>query len=177
MNRRLLSLSILLLITFIFSACQVDDIIDNPSDTNSITATIDGEAFSVSGILVSAEYIAQNQMIQSMAIGGVKFPLNGVTQSLALAIVSIDSTGIAVDDVYNSGTVAKTAAGEYVLKDANTDIKAFSSNTNVAIIVITDINLTTKRVSGTFSFDASDDDDSTKIYKIRDGVFKDISFN
>ncbi|MEZ4847299.1 MAG: hypothetical protein R3B93_01425 [Bacteroidia bacterium] len=51
-------------------------------------------------------------------------------------------------------------------------IKALSKNTEVATITITEIDYSKKTVSGTFSFDAYDEDDPGKIYEIRDGSLR-----
>jgi len=172
------TLSILLFFMLLFSACKEEDNgIDIPTDGGEISAKINGKEFSTSGILVTAEYNIQNETIHSLAIGGAKLPVNGVTEAIALAIVSTDASGINVGDTYTATSTTKIAGAEYVFDDNTTDIKALSGNTDVVTITITDIDFDKKLVSGTFTFDGTDDDDPNTIYEVRDGIFKDVSFS
>ena len=174
------SIYLLLLIVWAISSCQpIEDIIDDPTNTGSqsISAKIDGEEFSVSGILITAEYSEINEMVQSLSIVGAKLPLNGVTEGVVFAVVSTDSSGINAGDTYTETSISKAGAGEYFFENSSLKIKALSKNTEVATITITEIDYSKKIVSGTFSFDAYDEDDPGKIYEIRDGEFKDVSFD
>ncbi|MFK7923697.1 MAG: DUF6252 family protein [Bacteroidia bacterium] len=157
-------------------ACNpVEEIIKEQEKNGTFTAKIDGEIFSLSGVFVSADYINTNGIVQSLAIAAAKPPITGTSEGIALVIVSTDSTDIAVGEVYSATNPAKLGAGEYVLDDDNTiDVKAVSENTGIANITITKLDLTNNLVSGTFSFDAVDEDDPTKVYKITEGVFTDI---
>lgn len=176
MNARLFSISFLLILAFVFSSCEeANEIIDAINDV-SFSAKIDGEDFSVSGLLATAE-LSENQGVTTIAIAAAALPIGGVTKGFALAIVSTDSTGIKTGDTFTAASLSKIGAGEYIEEDGNTlDIKALSSNTGVATITVTAIDFDTKLISGTFSFDGSDDDDPNKIYEIREGKFTDVSF-
>ena len=181
MNKHLTYFSItLLIITILFSCKSKEDILDDiTSDTNSITAKINGEDFSASGLTVTAEYSIPNAMVQTLGIVGAEIPINGVTRAIALAIVSTDATWIISGETYTATGSTKVGAGEYNIENSttNTDINAVSSNTDVATITITAIDYSTKLVSGTFSFDAIDEDDnSNTTYQVRDGEFNDVSF-
>ena len=171
---------ILLLSIWIIQACQpVEEIIEEtPNDTaNVLSAKIDGVEFSVKGILVDAEYSRVNEMVQTLSIGGAKAPFNDVTEGLVLAVVSADSSGIFAGETYTSTSLTKVGGGEYVFDDNTIKIKAVSDDdTHLATITITAIDYTKKVVSGTFSFDAVDDNNPSKVYQVRDGVFTDVSF-
>lgn len=162
----------------LFSACsEVDPIIDMATGPNSISAKINGENFSASGILVTAEYSTTTSgTVQTLAIGAAKLPLNGVTTAIALAVVALDSSDFQSGAIFVATDSSRLAAGEYSLDDNSVDIKAVSSNTDVATITLTEIDFTNKTVSGTFSFDGADDDDPNTIYEVREGVFTEIPF-
>ncbi len=170
--------ALLLLLGLSFTSCvEIPDILDDPTQTGSITAKINGEDFSVSGLLVTANLTESTANIQTLAIGGAKLPLDGITRAIALAIVSTDGNGFQAGQTYTATSTTEAAAGEYSIDDGNAiDIKAVSENTDVATITLTDIDFTQKIVSGTFSFDGADKDDLNTIYEVRDGVFKDVSF-
>lgn len=177
-----LSKSILpiLVITFVFlSACiKVEDpVIDVPEGTATFSAKINGETFSVSGVQVTAEYVSQNVMVQTLGIAAAELPVNGVTRAIALAIVSTDSSGINEGETYVATSTSKAGAGEYNYDNGTVDIKALSSITDVATITITKIDYNSKHVSGTFSFNGADDQTSSTIYIITDGVFTDVPFD
>lgn len=177
MITRFSSLSILLLLAILFSSCvDPNEIIDNIGDA-SFSAKINGEDFSVIGPLVTADYSEQSQIVATIGIVAAKLPIGGITEGFALAIVSTDSSGIQVGDTFSATSTEKAGAGEYVLEDGNAvDVNAFSSNTGVASITVTAIDFDKKIVSGTFSFDAVDDDDPNTVYEIREGKFTDVSF-
>ncbi|MEZ4847300.1 MAG: hypothetical protein R3B93_01430 [Bacteroidia bacterium] len=78
-----------------------------------------GKNSPVSGILVSAEYSDINEMVQSLSIGGVKPPLDGITEGLVLAVVSADSSGINPGETYTATSVSKAGAGEYVFENSS----------------------------------------------------------
>lgn len=177
MKQHLLSLSLLIILAL--TACQsAKSDIDIPDEeaTNSLSAKVNGENFSVSGILVTAQYSVTGQTIETLAIGGAEPPLNGTSRGIALAIVSIDGTGINVGDTYTANSTTKAAAGEYVFDNSSADIKAESENTDEVTITITEIDFDRKIVSGTFSFDGVDEDDPTTIYEVREGTFTEVSF-
>ena len=176
MKNQIPVLLLTLIAILITSSCNLGEVVDPQDGTNMISAKIDGGDFSVSGLLVSAEYSDINGMVHTLSIGGAKPPLNGVTEGIVLAIVSTDSSGIKAGETYTAVSTAKVGAGEYVFEDSSSDIKAYSENTDVATITVTKIDFTEKMVSGTFSFDAVDEDDPNKVYQIRDGKFEDVSF-
>jgi hypothetical protein len=179
MNFQISIITLLATTMAMFMSCSKadDPNIDVPAGPATLSANINGEAFSVSGIQVTAEYVVQNEMVQSLAIVGAKPPLNGVTEAIALAVVSADSTGINSGETYTAGSTIKTGAGEYVYDDGIQDIKALSSITGVATITITKIDYNSKLVSGTFSFNASTNLISSFVYIITDGVFTDVPFD
>lgn len=167
------------LASVLFLACQSVDpneIIEN-TEGGSLSATINGEAFSVSGVQVSAEYAANTDMVQTMAVGGASLPLDGITRGLVLAIVSTDGTGIQAGDVYSGQSVVKVASCEWTLEeDMSEGVNAVSNITEVATIAITAIDYDNNLVSGTFSFDGVDKDATSTIYEVRDGKFTDVPF-
>lgn len=160
----------------ILFACEpVEQIIEEQEENGTFTAKVDGEVFSLSGVFVSAEYVKSNEMVQSLAIAAAKPPITGITTGIVLAVVATDSSEITGGDVFSATNPQKIAAGEYVLEDDNgTDIKAFSENTDIATITITKIDLANNLVSGTFVFDAIDEDEPGKTYMITEGIFTDI---
>jgi hypothetical protein len=178
MNIRTSIIALLLSSILFISACiKIDDPEMPDTGTASLSAKINGETFSVSGVFVSAEYTAQNQMVQSIAVAGAESPINGVNRAIALAMVAVDSTQIQSGDTFVATSTSRVGAGEYTFDNGTTDIKAVSSNTDKATLTITNINYDTKLVSGTFSFEGSDDDDPGTTYQITDGVFTDVPFN
>ena len=173
---RLLSFTVLIITLFLFSSCgEIVDIIDDPDGKNTITATINGEEFKISGLLVTATYTEQD-MVKTLGFGGAKLPLDGVTNTIALAVVTSDSVGINSGDVFSATTLTKAATGQYSIDGDGVKIRALSTNTDVATITISEIDFDQKLVSGTFSFDAVDNDDPDTVYEVRDGVFTDVSF-
>lgn len=172
-------LSILFIITIFLSACKENlatDILDDLSGNGSFSAKINGEDFSAEGVLVTAQYSDQT-VGQILGIGAAMLPSNGVTRAIALAIVSLDDSGINAGETYTATSTAKSASGEYSLDNNNIDIKAVSSNTDVATVTITAIDYDKKLVSGTFSFDGTDEDAPNTVYEVRDGKFENVSFD
>lgn len=177
MRTNLLPFFALLLFSVSFSACEpIEDIKEEIEEGGEFSATVNGENFTAKGILVTAQYQTTASGITTLAIGAAKLPLDGVTKGFALAAVSIDSTEIAAGDVFTGDSIEKVAAGEYSVDSDTEDIKAGSSQTKTATITITSIDFSTKLVSGTFSFDGTDDDDPNTVYEVRDGVFTDVVF-
>lgn len=177
MKTTLISIVVLLFLSFSFTSCEpIEDIKEEIEEGGEFSATINGENFTAKGILVTAEYVSAATGVTSLGIAAAKLPLDGVTKAFALAIVSIDSTGIEAGDVFTSVSVQKVGAGEYTVKSDTEDIKAVSSETKIATITITDFDLDNKLVSGTFSFDGIDEDDPNTVYEVRDGIFTDVEF-
>ena len=169
---------LLMLCILLIASCRPDEEVFDPTPgTNSITATIDGKEFSVSGITVTANYSIVADQIHTLSIAGAKSSLDGTTEGIALAIVTADSSFIEEGETYQAAGVPRTGAGEYFFENNSADIRAYSSNTDVATITITKIDYTDKIVSGTFSFDGVDDDDPNTVYQVRDGVFTNVSFD
>lgn len=161
-----------------FQSCNLTG--DDPiitGDEGTLSCRIDGDLFSVSGILVSAELQYVGTEIQSLAIGGAEVPFGGVTRSIALALISADSSDIAVGDVYTATSSNKIAAAEYGYDDGVNDLSALSDNTDIALIRITKLDWSARTVSGTFQFEGVDDNDPGTVYSITDGEFTDIPFD
>ena len=60
MNVRLFSVSVMVFASILVSACiNPEDILDDQFGDASLTATINGENFSASGLLITAEYSDQ----------------------------------------------------------------------------------------------------------------------
>jgi hypothetical protein len=176
MNFRLFSVSILLLASTLFSACiDPNEIIEDQFGDASLTATINGEDFSASGLLITAEYSEQTG-VKTLGIVGAELPLGGDTRTITLALVSTDSTDLQVGDVYTASSIEKAGGGEYSLEDDTQKIKASSDTDGFVGIAITAIDLDKKVISGTFAFDGEDSNDPGTIYEVREGVFIDISF-
>lgn len=179
MKKPILLLTTLLCTLFFLPSCIQVNIPDPDGllGDGSITADINGESFSASGILVTGELTESNASVQTLAIVGAELPLSGLTRGLVLAVVSTDGGGIIAGETYSATSSTLRAAGEYTLDDdAQIDVKAYSSNTDVASISITAIDFDQKLVSGTFSFDAVDEDDPNTVYEVRNGTFTDVSF-
>ncbi|MEO0468929.1 MAG: DUF6252 family protein [Bacteroidota bacterium] len=173
---RNICLSIFLIFSVSFSACiDVEEIIE--SEPGSITATINGESFSVSGLLTDGELNIQGTNIESMAIGGATLPLSGVTEGIALAIVAADGMPLEAGKTYTVSSNTAVAGAEYVQEGANLDLKAIAQENGLGTITITKLDRTEKLVSGTFEFDGIDDDFPNMVYEVRDGKFTDIVFD
>lgn len=165
-----------LIIFFALTSCkQTDNLIDPTPGENSMTAVIDGNEFAVSGIPVTANYSVVSDTIHSLAVGAATPPFDGVTEGIALALVSIGIDSMQAGDVFTATSLERRAGAEYFLQSPAQDISATAFETDVATVTITAIDYEEKLVSGTFSFDAADRDDSTTVYQIRDGVFTDVS--
>ncbi len=179
MNLRISTFSALLFVMVFFTACpKNEDDSFTLEQGGTLTATVDGDLFSASGTEITAEHNTINTVTHTLTIGGIELPINGVTKSIVLAAVLTNNpTGFVSGEVYTASDPDRVAAGEYVRNDNSVDIKALSSNTGEATITITEIDFTNNLVSGTFSFDASDDDDPNTIYKIRNGEFKEVAFD
>ncbi len=177
MKTTLISIATLLFLSFSFTSCEpIEDIKKEIEEGGEFTCKINGTEFSVSGLLVTAEYSEIQAGVTTLAIAAAKLPLDGITEGFALAAVSTDSTGIEAGDVFTATSIQKAGAGEYVLNGDNQDVKAVSSESKTATITITAIDYDAKLVSGTFSFDGIDEDDPNTVYEIRDGVFTDVEF-
>ena len=166
----------LTLILVLAGGCDnsIDDITLPPGNGGTLTAIIDGQSFSVSGLLVSAEYQEIGTTVSSLFVGGATLPLGSSTEALVLAMVRTDSTAISSGDVFVGSDMTRLAAGEYTLDAATVSVSALSANASFASMTVTSLDFTTGLVSGTFSFDAVDDNDPTKVYEVRDGVFTNI---
>ena len=158
------------------SSCkQTDNLIDPTPGENSMTAVIDGNEFAVSGIPVTANYSVVSDTIHTLAVAAATPPFDGVTEGIALALVSIGIDSMQAGDVFIVTSLERRAGAEYFLESPSQDISATAFETDIATVTITAIDYEEKLVSGIFSFDAGDRDDSTKVYQIRDGVFTDVS--
>lgn len=177
MKTTLIPIAALFFLSFSFTSCEpIEEIKEEIEDGGEFTATINGTTFSVSGLLVTGEYSELQAGVTTLAIAAAKLPLDGITEGFALALVSTDSTGIETGDEFTATSVQMVAGAEYLIQGDNQDTKALSTETNVALITVTDIDFDEKLVSGTFSFDAIDKDDPNTVYEIRDGVFTDVEF-
>lgn len=177
MKSTLFSLAALLFISFSVSSCdQTQEIIDDIEEGGEFSATVNGSAYSVSGLLVTGEYSELQAGVTSLAIAAAQISLDGGSEAFALAMASTDSTGIEAGDEFTATSILHAGGGEYLIQGNNQDVKALSTETNTATITITAIDFEKNIVSGTFSFDAVDSDDPTTVYEIRDGVFTDVEF-
>ncbi|MEM6343461.1 MAG: hypothetical protein AAF927_06255 [Bacteroidota bacterium] len=165
-------------ILLVFFSCRRGEIIEEfDYGPPSLTAKINGETFSVDSLLVSASYSIIDDRTQTLSISGAPPAFNGIVEGLALVLISADSTAFQTGENYIAGSLNKRGAGEYFVDNGTNRIDALSENTNIATLVITEIDYLEKLVSGTFSFDAFDEDDPDKIYQVREGEFKNVSFD
>lgn len=170
----------LLSTVLLLSSCVnniVDDIPEEVSGEGLMTAKVNDEAFSANGIFVTAEASQSNDKIVTLAIGASELTVGGLTKAISLSLVSTDGSSIEAGETYTAASMSNTSAGEYAFEDnVNVNIRALSSNTDVATITITEIDMVAKRVSGTFSFDATDPNVPNMTYEVRNGEFRDVSF-
>lgn len=164
----------------ILSSCVtplIEDIPEKASGEGSLTAEVNDDDFSVTGLLVTAEATQANNSIFTFAIGAAELPIGGLSRSISLSVVSTDGSAIEAGETYTAASMMNASAGEYSFQDnTNVNIRALSSNTNVASVTITKIDMVAKRVSGTFSFDGADKNDPNIIYEVRNGEFTDVFF-
>jgi hypothetical protein len=161
-------------LSFMSFSCGPDEIIDPSTEDTFLSATINGEEFLVRGIVVTASQSTIDGMMRNLSIGAAKQAANGDTKGIALAMISADSTEFKSGEVYNAISLSKRGAGEHFIDEGSSKISASSHETDIATITITEIDLTKKIVSGTFSFDAIDDDEPGKLYEVRDGIFNKV---
>jgi hypothetical protein len=151
---------------------------EDPSGTPSgdmarIAATIDGQPFTVTGILVTGE-MPTGALVNTLAIGGSTLPLGGTTEGFALALVHTDGSAFAAGQSFDAAGSTAIAAGEYLLETPGLDIRAESGNTDQGVIVLSSYDPVQQLASGTFWFDGVDDDDPSITYEIRDGIFENV---
>lgn len=159
------------------ASCEDLDIPDDPTGSDArIAATIDGQPFTVTGILVTGELLEAGG-VNTMAIGGATLPLGGTTEGFALALVHADGTAFAPGQAFTPSGTTAIAGCEYLLETGILDIRAESDNTGFGSITLTDYDAANGLASGTFEFDGVDDDDPGTVFEIRDGVFENIPLN
>lgn len=157
-------------------SCGPDGIIEPLPGDAVLSATIDGEDFLVTGVVISANFSDINGGLHTLSIGGAKPLANGTTEGIALALISADSTEIKAGETYTAVSLSKRGSGEYFSGSGSSRISASSLETDVATLTITEIDSTKKTVSGSFSFDGIDKDDPGKVYEVRDGKFQDVPY-
>ncbi len=170
----LLLTSVLCCVTF--SCEDPDDPTGTPDDTARIAATVDGESYEVTGILVTGTLI-DGGSVNSLAVGGSTLPFGGITEGFALGLIHADGTAFAPGQTFETSSTTSVAACEYLLESFLDDIRAESENTGVGQITLTAFDTVNNVASGTFWFDGADDDDPATVYQIRDGVFENVPFD
>lgn len=155
---------------------DLNDDMDNvdPGTPGSITAKINGEDFSISGIFVTADLSDQSNGYL-LAIGGLKW-VNETYYGMTLAMISSDFSTLDVGDTFSGGNSEMFFAGGYSVEiDDEIEIQSSSELVSSASCTITKIDRENNLISGTFSFDAIDDS-AEKTYEVREGVFTDIEY-
>lgn len=172
---------------FIISACSpdensLDDILDDIEDgqaqsaTATISAKVNGNDFASSGVFVTSVLNSMGNGSYNLVIGAGRLS-NGVDEAIALGMVSTDFNTLSAGDTFAGGETESLMVDSYGLDDdgAN-DFTASSEPLNTNIVTITSIDHDAKLISGTFSFDAIDDETEV-VYEVREGVFTDIGFD
>ncbi|MDN5215827.1 DUF6252 family protein [Fulvivirgaceae bacterium BMA12] len=168
----------------LFTACGSDDdtglIPDDdvaPGTPGSITCKINGQTYAATFPFVTGALSTTND-IYSFALGGVDF-LGKDTVSIAMAMTGTDLSRLSAGDTF-SGTgniFINFALGTVIVKNRPAvDEDASSSETDVATITVTKIDRDNELISGTFSYEAFDDD-TQNTFKVTDGVFADIKYD
>lgn len=145
-----------------------------PGGDASLSATINGTPFAVSGPLVTGELLGTAAGPRTLAIGGATLPLGGVTEGIALAFVHVDGSAFAAGQVHTGADTLYRGAGEWFRETTFLDVRALSAETGVATLTLTAFDTATGRASGSFSFDAVDPDDPGIVQEIRDGTFTNV---
>ncbi|MDF9798686.1 hypothetical protein OKW21_003949 [Catalinimonas alkaloidigena] len=156
----------------------LEDIEDNLSQNGiaSITATINGNEFSASGVFVTSVLSPLGNGSYNLAIGGARIN-DGVNYALVLGIISSDFSSLSEGDTFVGDDSEKLMIGYYTLDDNNTvDFKAETEMAETNILTITKIDREAKLISGTFSYDAIDED-TKNVYEVRDGEFTDVQYD
>lgn len=139
----------------------------------SITAKIDGANFSAKTPFVTGKLDESNGLYTiSMAAGDLS---KGDTAGIAIALVGQDFNTLKEGDTFLGTNLPpnKIAAAKYVLDKDGRETEAPADKT--ITVTITELNRSRKIVSGTFTFEAVDEETS-QIYNITDGVFTNIEY-
>lgn len=169
-----------------FTACgtddEVNDILEDIGDNQtqngiaSIKASVNGNEFSASGVFVTSALSSLGNGSYSLAIGGARIN-NGINYGLVVGIVSTDFSRLSVGDTFVGDDSEALMIGYYTLDDNNAnDFRAESEMENNNTLTITKIYREAKLISGTFSYDAIDED-TNNVYEVRDGEFTDVLYD
>ena len=159
---------------------STDDAGTKPNETDNtqniigaITAKIDGVDFSAKGPFVTGSLDETNGFYTiGLAAGDLS---KGDTAAIVIALVGQDFNTLKEGDRFLGTNVLpnKIATAKYVLNKNGTETEAPTDK--VIIVVITELNKTKNLMSGTFSFEAVDEE-TNQVHNITDGVFTNIEF-
>ncbi len=145
----------------------------------AFSAVIDGLGFASNPLLIGGVG-SDDPGLSSRAITGISI-LNGDTTTIVISITFVDPASFVTGQTFTGGNgpFGDFAFGYYGKRTGGaTTIDALSTDLpmNNATLTITGIDTGTETWSGTFSFDALDDDTGI-VYSISAGVFSNIEYD
>lgn len=177
--------SYLFICSFALSACSNDDDPTDPipgdddvkpGDPGTITCTIDGEKFA-SGSLLTTGSLSTNDDFFTLGGVGVDF-LDSDTLGIVFAMIGTNFSSLQSGQVFKSdqNSIVNTVTAQLSIdRKPAVEIRARTFGSNADIFTLTGINRDEGVYSGTFSFDAKDEDTGVT-YEVRDGIFTDIPY-
>lgn len=158
----------------------IDDIDDISGTPGSLVADVNGDSFSSSGSFVTADLSDQQNGGFTITMAGVRFK-DGFGSGIALVLFGTGFESLAVGDTFVGSDSERLVAGAYTIENLEDDndsgeVNAGSLLNGSSRCTITKIDRTNGLISGTFSFDAVDED-TEETFEIRNGVFTDIEYN
>ncbi len=175
---RLFRIELMIFLGVITFACVSDDLDEADifgSEEGEITATINGSSFRSFGVSSTAfveDFAGGDQLV----IGGIDISdldrLTGVT----VVFIIPDFSALSVGDTFSGSSMDMIMTGGYAI-DINGD-NTIGATTELAAsntAAITAIDRNRKLVSGTFSYNAIDED-TKNVYEVRNGVFTQIPY-
>lgn len=164
------SVKLLAFFVIVFSsACSKSDSDDTaPSNSNPSTTSL------MTAMVNSVSWASLNARAAGTIISGVS-NVSGVASDSSFITITINQV-VAAGDTIDLG-FGQSNAGAYSL-NTNGSIPAWTSNSNTGcygVLIVTSLNMTTKLMSGTFSFKAWRGTDNT-FKEITAGVFTNMPF-
>lgn len=158
--------------------CSDDDPGEDPfldGNAGEITATVNGSNFRSIGISSTA-FVDDFGLGEQIVIGGIDVSnldrLTGVT----IVFFTSDFSQLSVGDTFSGASMDMLMTAGYAIDlDGDDTLGAVAELVASTVGTITGIDRSNKLISGTFSFDAIDDD-TGDIYEVRNGVFTQIPY-
>lgn len=173
----LIRIQVVLFLVVAIYGCTDDEPEEITIDSNAgeITATINGSDFRSFGISSTA-YVEDLATGDQLVIGGIDVNNLNRLEGLSIVFIMPDFSQLSAGHTFSGSSMDMIMVAGYAINvgednafGATAELVASTTGT------ITGIDRSNKLVSGTFSFDAIDED-TGDVYEVRNGVFTQIQY-